>query len=69
MSRQPHLWRVLPLIGLIAAAGCQARRPDFMTRVRQDCAGGDKWSCDLIDALNQPPPAEVHDSEELSAGR
>jgi hypothetical protein len=59
----------LPLIGLIAAAGCQTHRPDFMTRVREDCTGGDKWSCDLIDALNKPTPPEVRDSAELSAGR
>jgi hypothetical protein len=53
--RQPELrWRVLWLILLLAVAGCQTRRPDFMTRVREDCAGGDKGACDLIDALNRP---------------
>src|SRR6476659_203530 len=39
------------LVTLLALAGCQPHRPDFMTRVRQDCAGGDKWACDLLDSL------------------
>ena len=47
------------LIGLLIVAGCHhARRPDFMTRVREDCGAGQQWACDLIDALNQPPATD-----------
>ena len=43
-------------VTLPAIAGCQPHRPDFMTRVRQDCAAGDRWACDLLDGLAHPKP-------------
>ena len=27
-----------------------------MTRVQQDCIGGDKWSCDFLNAMTRPLP-------------
>jgi hypothetical protein len=45
--------KIALLIVLLAVTGCQPRRPDFMTRVREDCAAGDQWACDLIDALQR----------------
>jgi hypothetical protein len=48
-------WRAILLIVVMAVGGCHARRPDFMTRVREDCAAGQKWACDLIDAMSKPP--------------
>ena len=59
MRRLERLCRVLPLIVIVAISGCQSRRPDFMTRVAQDCAAGDTWACDLIDELARPPPDEA----------
>lgn len=64
-------WRIFPLIVLIAVAGCHASRPDFMTRVSEDCAAGDMWACELIDALNRPVSAgmiEIHESLNPSEG-
>jgi hypothetical protein len=43
------------LIVLLAIAGCQPTRPSFLTRVREDCAGGDRWACDLLDSLRHAP--------------
>ena len=43
------------MIVLVIMAGCQTRRPDFVTRVQGDCAAGDQWACDLLDG---PMPAE-----------
>jgi hypothetical protein len=43
------------MIVLVIMAGCQARRPDFVTRVQENCAAGDQWACDLLDS---PVPAE-----------
>lgn len=56
-------WRAVLVLVLMIAAGCVARRPDFvtevrpdfMTRVRQDCSAGEQWACDLLDALTGPP--------------
>jgi hypothetical protein len=45
------------VVTLLALLGCQPRRPDFLTRVREDCAAGDQWACDLIEALRHPQPA------------
>ena len=42
------MWRALILFVLLLIAGCQHRRPDFMTRVMEDCAAGDRWACDLL---------------------
>jgi hypothetical protein len=42
------------LIAVLFVAGCHSRRPDFMTRVREDCSTGQQWACDLIDALKNP---------------
>jgi hypothetical protein len=51
--------RTIVLIVLVVVAGCHhARRPDFMTRVREDCGAGRQWACDLIDALSQPPATD-----------
>lgn len=50
--------RAILLIVLMVIAGCHARRPDFMTRVQEDCAAGNLWACDLLDALSRPIPAE-----------
>jgi hypothetical protein len=30
------------MIVLVIMAGCQARRPEFVTRVQEDCAAGDQ---------------------------
>jgi hypothetical protein len=38
------------MIVLVILAGCQAMRPDFVTRVQ-----GDQWVCDLLDG---PMPAK-----------
>jgi hypothetical protein len=45
------------VVTLLALLGCQTHRPDFLTRVREDCAAGDQWACDLIKALRHPQPA------------
>jgi hypothetical protein len=37
----PHLLRSALVVTLLALLGCQPRRPDFLTRVREDCAAGD----------------------------
>jgi len=44
------------LIGLLIVGGCQSHPADFMTRVQQDCIGGDKWSCDFLNAMTRPLP-------------
>jgi hypothetical protein len=46
------------LIALMSVAGCHSRRPDFLVRVREDCTAGDKWACNLLDALSHPKPLE-----------
>jgi hypothetical protein len=56
MQHTKPVWRTILLIVLMIIAGCHARRPDFMTRVRQDCAAGDQWACDLLDSLGYPKP-------------
>ena len=45
------MWRVVILLILLLIAGCQHRRPDFMTRVKEDCAARDQWACDLLESL------------------
>ena len=45
------MWRALIFFALLFIVGCQHRRPDFMTRVMEDCAAGDQWACDLLDSL------------------
>jgi len=50
--------RIILFVVLITVAGCHPRRPDFMTRVREDCINGQQWACDLIDALSQPPATD-----------
>jgi hypothetical protein len=62
------VWRAILVLVLMITAGCVARRPDFVTqvrpdfmaRVRQDCSAGERWACDLVDALNRPPSAVRH---------
>jgi hypothetical protein len=48
--------RGILLVTFLAVVGCQPRRPDFMSRVREDCAAGDRWACDLLDRLGHPEP-------------
>ena len=58
--------RSILLIVLLVVASCQhARRPDFMTRVREDCGAGQQWACDLLDALAKPPAAEDRNARSL----
>jgi hypothetical protein len=44
------------LVTLLALGGCQTNRPSFLSRVREDCAAGDQWACDLLDSLAHPRP-------------
>ena len=54
------MWRVALLLMLMPLAGCQtARRPDFLMRVLEDCAAGQVWACEMIEALSRPPPEEA----------
>jgi hypothetical protein len=46
------------LILLMTIAGCNGRRPGFMSRVREDCVAGQQWACDLLDALSRPPSTD-----------
>ncbi len=57
------------LIALVSVAGCEPRRPDFLVRVRQDCTAGDKWACDLLDALSHPKPLEDQANREYQGQR
>jgi hypothetical protein len=69
MRRLTHASRLILMIGLICVGGCSARRPDFMTRVAEDCATGDKWACDLIDALNRPTTTDEMASTKVHGQR
>ena len=51
-------WQAVMLIVLTIIAGCHALRPDFITRVQEDCAAGDQRACDLVDTLSRPMPEE-----------
>ena len=42
----------------VMLAGCQAPRPDFTERSRQDCAQGDVEACRMLEALNPPAAAK-----------
>ena len=58
-STHDHLcWQAVMLIVLTIIAGCHVRRPDFITRVQEDCAAGNLWACDLLDGLSHPMPEE-----------
>jgi hypothetical protein len=48
-----EMWRTLILLDLLLIVACQHKRPDFTSRVREDCAAGDQWACDLLDSLAQ----------------
>ena len=48
--------RSLLLVALVAVGGYQPYRPSFLSRVREDCAAGDQWACDLLDSLEHPRP-------------
>ena len=48
--------RSLLLVTLLAVGGCQPHRPSFLSRVREDCARGDRWACDLLNTLAHPKP-------------
>lgn len=56
MAQNGWLARGVVLLAVGALAGCQSRRPDFLTRVREDCVAGDRWACDLLDSLAHPKP-------------
>jgi hypothetical protein len=49
-------WQAMLLAAILSIAGCQARRPSFMTRIREDCIAGDQWSCNLLDAFSRSKP-------------
>jgi hypothetical protein len=60
----PPLRRLL-LVALLTLGGCQPHRPSFLSRVREDCASGDQWACDLLDTLAHPkstPPVSPPDA-------
>ncbi len=59
--------RVLMLIVLLSLAGCQKPRPDFLMRVQEDCAAGQQWACDLIDALSRPAPVDDPDAPDAGS--
>jgi hypothetical protein len=42
------MWRIIILSALLLVEDCEHRRPNFMTRVREDCAAGDQLACDLL---------------------
>ena len=48
--------RVAVLVVALVLAGCQAPRPDFTERSRQDCARGDQEACRMLAALTPSPP-------------
>lgn len=52
MNRQGALALALLLAAL--PVGCTEPRSDFMTRVTEDCAAGDRTACSLL----QAPPAD-----------
>jgi hypothetical protein len=62
MSSRSNYTRPLPLsivlVVLLAVAGCHAQRPSFVSRVREDCAAGQQWACDLLDELSRPSPTD-----------
>jgi hypothetical protein len=60
MQRRGQTRRTILLSPLTVVAGCHPRRPDFITRVREDCGEGDQWSCNLLRSLTRPP--SMHDS-------
>jgi hypothetical protein len=49
------VWRAILMVVSMTMVGCQARRPDFVTRVQENCVAGDQWACDLLEG---PMPAE-----------
>jgi hypothetical protein len=44
------------LVALLTVSGCAPHRPSFLSRIREDCAAGDRWACDLLDRLGHPKP-------------
>lgn len=60
MQHGKSVRRTVLLVVLITISGCHGRRPDFMTRVQEDCAAGDQWACNLISSLDHPPPMGKH---------
>jgi hypothetical protein len=56
-------WQAMLFVAIVSIAGCQARRPSFMTRIREDCTAGDKWSCDLLEAFNRSKRGTVQSDE------
>jgi hypothetical protein len=64
MQHEASVWRAILLIVLMIMSGCQARQPDFLTRVHEDCAAGDRWACNLIGSLGRPSSADEHQNSE-----
>src|SRR5271166_2678418 len=58
MQQVGPVWRAILLIVLGIIEGCHAQRPNFMTRAREDCAAGQQWACDLLDALSGLPATD-----------
>lgn len=53
--------RAAVLAAILLLAGCQAARPDFTERSRQDCERGDQDACRMLEALTPPePPRPQH---------
>jgi transposase len=46
--------RALILFVMLFVAGCQHRRADFITRVKEDCVAADQWACDLLRHRSAP---------------
>jgi hypothetical protein len=56
------------LVTLLAVGSCQPHRSSFMSRVREDCAAGDRWACDLLDSLGHSKPTSAAGSPHASIG-
>ena len=54
------------IVTLLAVGGCEAHRPSFVSRVREDCAAGDRWACELLDSLGHPKPSPAVGSPHAS---
>jgi hypothetical protein len=58
------MWPVVLLAMIILIAACaQSRPPGFLTRVREDCANGDPWACDLLTSLSNATPRNDPDGK------
>jgi hypothetical protein len=53
------MWRTLILLVLFLIAACQNRRPEFMSRVSEDCTAGDPWPAICLNLLRKPKQPEM----------